>query len=89
MCFVVAQIVHAVMPVDIECGFLVVLFRDVPGFGPKLFDAAQSGKWRERTVTHLATLKEPEIEADFSKKGFNNKRMSKMGERVFWVKSLG
>lgn len=69
VCFVVAQIVHTVIPADIECGFLVVLFRDVPGFGPKLFDAAQSGKWREKTIGHLAKLKEPEIEAEFVEKG--------------------
>lgn len=67
VCLVVALVVHKVMPP--ECAFLSATFRDVPGFGPKLFDAAQSGKWREKTIGHLAKLKEPEIEAEFKEKG--------------------
>lgn len=69
VCFVVAQIVHSVVPADIDCAFLAVLFRDVPGFGPALFNKAQSGEWREKTINHLAAMKEPEIEAEFVKKG--------------------
>lgn len=69
VCFVVAQIVHAVTPADIDCAFLVAIFRDVPGFGPKLFQDVQSGKWRDKTIGYLAKLKEPEIEAEFVKKG--------------------
>ena len=66
-CLVVALVVHRVMPPD--CAFLAVVFRDVPGFGPKLFQEAQSGKWREKTIGHLAKLKEPEVEAEFRQKG--------------------
>lgn len=67
VCFVVAEIVHRVMPPD--CAFLAAAFRDVPGFGPKLFQEAQSGKWRDKTIGYLAKLKEPEIEAEFVEKG--------------------
>lgn len=67
VCFVVALVVNRVMPPD--CAFLAVVFRDVPGFGPALFNKSQEGKWREKTIGHLAKLKEPEIEAEFVEKG--------------------
>lgn len=67
VCFVVAEIVHRVMPPD--CAFLAAAFRDVPGFGPALFNRAQEGEWRDKTIGHLAKLKEPEVEAEFRQKG--------------------